>query len=64
VVELIVLFSLFFYAISRGVEVDRAILNPIPDNRNYIEKIWGGISEAERAQRLDFEGGVAKANES
>ena len=42
VVELIALFSFFFYAISRGVEVDRAILNPIPDNRNYIEKIWGG----------------------
>ena len=64
VVELIALFSLFVYAISRGVEVDRAILNPIPDNRNYIEKIWGGISEAERAQRFDVEGGAAKANES
>lgn len=63
-VELIVLYSFFVYAISRGVEVDRAILNPIPDNRNYIEKIWGGISEAERAQRFDIEGGAAKANES
>jgi len=64
IVELIALYSFFAYAISRGVEVDRAILNPIPDNRNYIEKIWGGISEAERAQRNDFEGGAAKANES
>ena len=64
VVELIALYSFFVYAISRGVEVDRAILNPIPDNRNYIEKIWGGISEAERAQRFDIEGGAAKANES
>ena len=64
IVELIALYSFFVYAISRGVEVDRAILNPIPDNRNYIEKIWGGISEAERAQRFDIEGGAAKANES
>ena len=64
VVELLALYSFFVYAISRGVEVDRAILNPIPDNRNYIEKIWGGISEAERAQRFDIEGGAAKANES
>jgi len=64
IVELIALYSFFIYAISRGVEVDRAILNPIPDNRNYIEKIWGGISEAERAQRFDIEGGAAKANES
>ena len=64
IVELIFLYSFFVYAISRGAEVDRAILNPIPDNRNYIEKIWGGISEAERAQRFDIEGGAAKANES
>ena len=64
IVELVALYSFFVYAISKGVEVDRAILNPIPDNRNYIEKIWGGISEAERAQRFDIEGGAAKANES
>ena len=64
VIELIALYSFFVYAISRGLEVDRAILNPIPDNRNYIEKIWGGISDAERAQRSDFEGGAAKANQS
>ena len=61
VVELLALYSFFVYAISRGVEVDRAILNPIPDNRNYIEKIWGGISDAERAQRSNAEGGAAKA---
>ena len=64
IVELIALYSFFVYAISRGVEVDRAILNPIPDNRNYIEKIWGGISDAERAQRSNAEGGATKANES
>ena len=62
--ELTILYSFFIYAIWRGVEVDKAILNPIPDNRNFIEKIWGGISDAERAQRSDIEGGAVKANES
>jgi len=64
VAELLALYSFFVYAISKGLEVDRAILNPIPDNRNYIEKIWGGIGEAERAQRNDIEAGAAKANDS
>ena len=64
IMELVALYSFFFYAISRGLEVDRAILNPIPDNRNYIEKIWGGISDAERSQRSDIEGGAVKANEA
>ncbi len=48
IVELLLLFSFFGYSTRRGIEIDRAILNPIPDNRNFIEKIWGGINEAER----------------
>jgi len=64
IVELLLLFSLAVYSIWRGIEVDRAILNPIPDNRNFIEKIWGGITEAERDQRTDIEGGAIKANTS
>lgn len=64
VTELILLFAIFVYLFWRGIEVDRAILNPIPDNRNFIEKIWGGINEAEREKRTDIEGGAAKANTS
>ena len=62
--ELTVLFGLFLYFVRKGVEIDKAILNPIPDNRNFIEKIWGGIREAEREQRTDVEGGAIKANDS
>tara|TARA_B100001250_G_C19761604_1_gene772735 strand:- start:351 stop:1289 length:939 start_codon:yes stop_codon:yes gene_type:complete len=64
IVELILLFSFFGYSIRRGIEIDRAILNPIPDNRNFIEKIWGGINDAERYQRTDIEEGAIKANTS
>jgi hypothetical protein len=64
VAELAFLFSFTLYAIWRGLEVDKAILNPIPDNRNFIERIWGGINDAEREQRTDIEGGAQKANES
>ena len=62
--ELAFLFSLSLYLIWKGLEVDKAILNPIPDNRNFIERIWGGIRDAEREQRTDIEGGAVKANES
>ena len=62
--ELTFLFSLSLYFVWKGIEVDKAILNPIPDNRNFIERIWGGIREAERDQRTDIEGGAVKANES
>ena len=62
--ELSILFSLSMYLVWKGLEVDKAILNPIPDNRNFIERIWGGIREAERDQRTDIEGGAMKANES
>ena len=60
--ELIFLYSLFIFAISRGIEIDKAKLNPIPDNRNFIERIWGGIKDAEREQRTEYEGGAIKAN--
>ena len=62
--ELSFLFCLSLYIVGKGLEVDKAILNPIPDNRNYIERIWGGIREAERDQRTDIEEGAMKANES
>ena len=62
--ELLFLFCLSLYIVWKGLEVDKAILNPIPDNRNYIERIWGGIREAERDQRTDIEEGAVKANES
>lgn len=62
--ELSILFSLSIYFVWKGLEVDKAILNPIPDNRNYIERIWGGIREAEREQRTNIEDGAVKANES
>ena len=62
--ELSFLFCLSLYIFWKGLEVDKAILNPIPDNRNYIERIWGGIREAERDQRTDIEEGAVKANES
>ncbi len=62
--ELTLLFGLFLYFVRKGVEIDKAILNPIPDNRNFIEKIWGGIREAERDQRTEIEEGAIKANES
>ena len=62
--ELLFLFSLSIYMVWKGLEVDKAILNPIPDNRNFIERIWGGIREAERDQRTDIEEGAMKANES
>ena len=62
--ELSILFALSIYFVLKGLEVDKAILNPIPDNRNFIERIWGGIREAERDQRSDIEGGAIKANES
>ena len=51
--ELSILFALSLYLVWKGLEVDKAILNPIPDNRNFIERIWGGIREAEREQRTD-----------
>ena len=60
--ELLFLYSLFVFAIWKGIEVDRAKLNPIPDNRNFIERIWGGIKDAERDQRSDIEEGANKAN--
>ena len=63
-VELFFLYYFFLYFVWKGLEVDKAILNPIPDNRNFIEKIWGGIREAEREQRTDIEGGAEKANKS
>ena len=63
-VELSILFGLCFYFVWKGLEVDKAILNPIPDNRNFIERIWGGMREAERDQRTDIEEGAIKANES
>ena len=62
--ELTLLFSISLYFVWKGIEVDKAILNPIPDNRNFIERIWGGIREAERDQRTDIEGGAVKAKES
>ena len=62
--ELSLLFSFSLYCIWKGLEVDKAILNPIPDNRNFIERIWGGIREAEREQRTDIEVGAIKANDS
>ncbi len=62
--ELSFLFCLSLYIVSKGLEVDKAILNPIPDNRNFIERIWGGIRDAERDQRTDIEEGAIKANES
>ena len=62
--ELSILFALSLYLLWKGLEVDKAILNPIPDNRNFIERIWGGIREAEREQRTDIEEGAVKANES
>ena len=62
--ELFILFSFSFYCTWKGLEVDKAILNPIPDNRNFIERIWGGIREAEREQRTDIEAGAIKANKS
>jgi len=62
--ELSFLFCLSLYIISKGLEIDKAILNPIPDNRNFIERIWGGIRDAERDQRTDIEEGAIKANES
>ena len=62
--ELSILFAISIYLVWKGIEVDKAILNPIPDNRNFIERIWGGIREAEREQRTDIEGGAIKANES
>jgi len=61
-IELILLYSFFIFSIWRGIEVDKAKLNPIPDNRNFIERIWGGINDAEREQRTDIEGGAIKAN--
>ena len=63
-VELFALYSFFVLAIWMGIEVDRAKLNPLPDNRNYIERIWGGIRDAEREQRSDVESGAKKANEA
>ena len=62
--ELAILYSFFLYSIWKGIEVDKAKLNPIPDNRNYIEKIWGGIKEAEREQRSEIELAAPKANDS
>ena len=62
--ELSLLFSFSLYCVWKGLEVDKAILNPIPDNRNFIERIWGGIREAEREQRTDIEAGAVKANDS
>ena len=62
--ELSLLFFLSLYIVSKGLEVDKSILNPIPDNRNFIERIWGGIRDAERDQRTDIEEGAIKANES
>ena len=63
-VELVVFYSLFLFCLWKGIEVDKAKLNPIPDNRNFIERIWGGIRDAERDQRSDIEEGATKANES
>ncbi len=62
--ELSLLFSFSLYCFWKGLEVDKAILNPIPDNRNFIERIWGGIRDAERQQRTDIEVGAVKANDS
>jgi len=62
--ELFFLYSLFLFSIWKGTEVDKAILNPIPDNRNFIEKIWGGINDAEWDQRTEIEEGAIKANDS
>jgi hypothetical protein len=62
--ELSLLFSFSLYCVWKGLEVDKAILNPIPDNRNFIERIWGGIREAEKEKRTDIEAGAVKANDS
>ena len=63
-VELAILYSFFIFCAWKGIEVDKTKLNPIPDNRNFIERIWGGIRDAERDQRTDIEQGAIKANES
>jgi len=63
-VELIILYLFFIFCLWKGIEVDKAKLNPIPDNRNFIERIWGGIRDAERDQRTNIELGASKANES
>ncbi len=60
--QLFFLYSFFLFSIWNGIEVDKAKLNPIPDNRNFIERIWGGIKDAERDQRTDIETGAVKAN--
>ena len=64
VLQLVLLYSIFLYSIWNGIEIDSSKLNPIPDNRNFIERIWGGIKQAERDQRTDIELGAVKANES
>ena len=62
--QLVFLYSIFLYSIWNGIEIDGSKLNPIPDNRNFIERIWGGIKQAERDQRTDIELGAVKANKS
>ena len=64
VLQLVSLYSIFLYSIWNGIEIDSSKLNPIPDNRNFIERIWGGVKQAERDQRTDIELGAVKANES
>ena len=64
VLQLAFLYSIFLYSIWNGIEIDSSKLNPIPDNRNFIERIWGGIKQAERDQRADIELGAVKANKS
>ena len=62
--EIAVLYSLFVFAIWRGVEIDRSTLDVLSDKRNSIEKIWDNVFEAERESRTDVDEGASKINKA
>ena len=62
--EIAVLYSLFVFAIWRGVEIDRSTLDVLSDKRNSIEKVWDNVFEAERESRTDVDEGASKINKA
>ena len=62
--EIAVLYSLFVFAIWRGVAIDRSTLDVLSDKRNSIEKVWDNVFEAERESRTDVDEGASKINKA
>lgn len=62
--EVAVLYSLFVFAIWKGLEIDRSTLEVLSDKRNAIEKVWDNVFEAERESRTNVDEGASKINEA